>query len=670
MQALPDFAPYVVQATDRTVQSIFAEIGAALYRGHSPVAPQGRMTTRANAEPLDRYRRLLRLLSDVPQLEFVTCETMCREPCPADRVRCCLRHDLDIDIEAALDMARIEHDLRISSTYFLLHTAAYYGQFVNGTFHRHAAMAKVYREIQALGHEIALHTDPLHLYQNLGIDGAQAVRAEIEWLRSERLRVVGTVSHNSAAAYGIDNCAIFKGRVRRHEGLTGVPPLDPESKAVWFNGKCAPLQQLDEDELGLAYEAADDLLFQSHTPFEIGAIVRNNVWFWSNNCDSGPEGERARKDSELDEDQFRAAMAACDAGTWIVLLVHPMYYGARIAEDVGPRSLVTQLSTHINGELGWETYESGRVQCHVHQRNGALDCVSLIRANKYGMLDYEPRDRAAGNGFQRVWLFGADNCNGAGTALDQQCHILAERSLRARGFDMELLKFAFPGMGLSRLFGWFMRFVGILGKPDIVAIPLCADEVELSAPSQWSLRTGISYRYPLGDYLDVSGDAPTLVAAQPAGGLIRRRAPRAEGRIAGAADAAAHDASVRRYPSRLLEHWVAEIERHGGRVLLLVQSCGEAAGLWSEDVSYEVRLRAHDAFSRMLAGLDILGTRHLADPYPAMLHYSAAQSTHWMTTSTWNATGHRLVASCLEEELLRMVRDRDDAAAFRSSRVP
>ena len=36
---------------------------------------------------------------------------------------------------------------------------------------------------------VAVHTDPLLVYQQFGIDGAQALQTEIEWLRSEGLTI-------------------------------------------------------------------------------------------------------------------------------------------------------------------------------------------------------------------------------------------------------------------------------------------------------------------------------------------------------------------------------------------------------------------------------------------------------------------------------------------------
>lgn len=61
-----------------------------------------------------------------------------------------LRHDVDLSVTAAAEMARIEADLNVSSTYFVLCTSALYNP-----------LEKKYRtilqEIESLGHEVALH---------------------------------------------------------------------------------------------------------------------------------------------------------------------------------------------------------------------------------------------------------------------------------------------------------------------------------------------------------------------------------------------------------------------------------------------------------------------------------------------------------------------------------
>lgn len=61
-----------------------------------------------------------------------------------------LRHDVDLSLDAAVRMARIEAELGIQSTYFVLLSSPLYNVFEGGQRSR-------VREIAELGHEIGLH---------------------------------------------------------------------------------------------------------------------------------------------------------------------------------------------------------------------------------------------------------------------------------------------------------------------------------------------------------------------------------------------------------------------------------------------------------------------------------------------------------------------------------
>lgn len=65
-----------------------------------------------------------------------------------------LRHDIDYDIYKALELARIEEQLGVKSTYFTLVTSDFYNVFS-------AKNEKMLREILACGHDIGLHFDEL-----------------------------------------------------------------------------------------------------------------------------------------------------------------------------------------------------------------------------------------------------------------------------------------------------------------------------------------------------------------------------------------------------------------------------------------------------------------------------------------------------------------------------
>jgi hypothetical protein len=63
-----------------------------------------------------------------------------------------LRHDIDIDLRSALEIARIENEMGIKSTYFISLRTPFYNALSN---HNH----KILEEIYKLGHDVATHVE-------------------------------------------------------------------------------------------------------------------------------------------------------------------------------------------------------------------------------------------------------------------------------------------------------------------------------------------------------------------------------------------------------------------------------------------------------------------------------------------------------------------------------
>lgn len=104
-----------------------------------------------------------------------------------------LRHDVDHDLDLALEMAHHEHARGVRATYFLLHTAAYW---------RDPHFAAKCRQLAAYGHEIGLHSNPLTLWSDGEADDPdEIVRAALARLRACGLRVDGVAAHGDQACY-------------------------------------------------------------------------------------------------------------------------------------------------------------------------------------------------------------------------------------------------------------------------------------------------------------------------------------------------------------------------------------------------------------------------------------------------------------------------------------
>jgi len=69
-----------------------------------------------------------------------------------------LRHDIDNDIEKALTLAKVEQELNVKSTYFVLVTSEFYNIFT-------AKSEKLLHAISECGHEIGLHFDEVRYPQ-------------------------------------------------------------------------------------------------------------------------------------------------------------------------------------------------------------------------------------------------------------------------------------------------------------------------------------------------------------------------------------------------------------------------------------------------------------------------------------------------------------------------
>ena len=82
-----------------------------------------------------------------------------------------LRHDIDISLDYALRMAKIENELGVHATYFILFHAETYNPF-------NPHSTQTVKEILKLGHKIGLHYNLLY-YENNNLDPVESILNEI-----------------------------------------------------------------------------------------------------------------------------------------------------------------------------------------------------------------------------------------------------------------------------------------------------------------------------------------------------------------------------------------------------------------------------------------------------------------------------------------------------------
>jgi hypothetical protein len=114
-----------------------------------------------------------------------------------DKVIISLRHDVDDNINSAIKFAYLENKYGIKSTYFILHTATYYGITNRDYFKRNDDVLYFIKKIQEYGHEIGWHNDLVTLQIMYGLDPREFLKNELAWLRENGILIYGTTSHGS-----------------------------------------------------------------------------------------------------------------------------------------------------------------------------------------------------------------------------------------------------------------------------------------------------------------------------------------------------------------------------------------------------------------------------------------------------------------------------------------
>lgn len=260
-----DYQPYQVKPSNKSLKEVIDQlnINCAYY-------------STSGLDLANPLRYFKEIANDLHKLNNRNLGKICELATYKEGINTAIRIDLDIDLVTGREMARIAAKARIPLSFYLLHTAPYYGWMQERVFYRNEANVELYLEMQKLGAEIGLHVDPLELYINHNVDGAMAVKEELAWLRSQGIHIQGTSPHNCAPVYGAENFEIFKGRSINNR------------KFYAKDFTYIPLEVLDESELDLVYEASgataskkyDKLACQTYLAgLPKGDFLRDESWF-------------------------------------------------------------------------------------------------------------------------------------------------------------------------------------------------------------------------------------------------------------------------------------------------------------------------------------------------------------------------------------------------------
>lgn len=186
-----------------------------------------------------RYDALLARLAEPGRFHVVPLRDL--EHAPRDRPVVALRHDVDDRLPSAVRFAELEHARGLPASYYVLHTAPYYGVTGQGSAEHDPAILPVLRRMQdELGHEIGFHHDLVTLARVHGIDPGSYLAGELAWLRGAGLAITGCAAHGSYWAHrqGFHNDYAFRGWDAPRDGhpLTDIGwKLDPAAFGLEYD---------------------------------------------------------------------------------------------------------------------------------------------------------------------------------------------------------------------------------------------------------------------------------------------------------------------------------------------------------------------------------------------------------------------------------------------------
>jgi hypothetical protein len=196
----------------------------------------------------DNYDRFLWSIAESSRYRAMPLRELSSKNPGDEYVAVSLRHDVDHDLSGALEMARMEHKYGVRGTYFILHSARYYGVTKRNYTRHNEWTLPVLRRIQDdYGHEIGWHNDLVTLECIYRVDPRKYLQEELHWLRDNGIEITGTAAHGSryCRRFGYDNSHFF------HD----MSEDSSRQYRVIIHGNELLLTKADLRDFGLEYEA-------------------------------------------------------------------------------------------------------------------------------------------------------------------------------------------------------------------------------------------------------------------------------------------------------------------------------------------------------------------------------------------------------------------------------
>ncbi|MFA7231388.1 MAG: hypothetical protein WC071_08965, partial [Victivallaceae bacterium] len=207
-----------------------------------------------------------------------------------------LRHDSDSHVLKALKMAEIEKSAGIRSTYYLLHSAKYYGKVENGVMIRNSAVDDLAKKLYAMGFEIGIHRDLFNLMWDYQFAPRAFMNEEVKYYKNLGIPVTGSAAHGSGTT------------IRRKLNEMWIYSEFGKNGTCIVNGVSYPYGEYKTNDFGIDYEAY---------------LLKRNVYL-------GDVGGKF-KDKSLDD--VIKYLASLKPGARVILLIHPEHWGKEEKAD-------------------------------------------------------------------------------------------------------------------------------------------------------------------------------------------------------------------------------------------------------------------------------------------------------------------------------------------------
>jgi len=289
-----------------------------------------------------------------------------------------LRHDIDHNLDIALDFAYYENKADIKATYFILHDHPYNADKL---------FLEKLLQIQDYGHEIGVHLNLLAgWYQGYYDNPGSYLHAWLDKVRDAGIRIRGCATHGDKLCYkiGVVNSWFFKEQRKSKHGYAPITPegiADPNGNNVIpfperaqierEDGSSLNLFQANMNDFGLDYEAVD---------------LACNYW-----SDTGKDWHRTGDPLNVDLSKGRHQV-----------LMHPIHWVSEARKmffvstaRVGSKWLTKSLqqSSAANVKHEWTLNHRQRNSAHVQEKITTLDAQALDLKPEYAMklIDYSLR---------------------------------------------------------------------------------------------------------------------------------------------------------------------------------------------------------------------------------------------------------------------------------------